>query len=113
MSTLGLDVFLGMTASTPCFHVLKVIPLLIAMIDISDASIVARYVSCASALHCPKELLSGSAVVCSLAKFLSAHSCGYQLRCFPFELFLQKSALSVCAWGGYVVAIQYSLSCWG
>jgi hypothetical protein len=68
LSTLGLDVFWGITASTPRFHVEKDIPLFIA-IDSSDASIVARYVSCANALHCLKDMLLGSADVCSFAFF--------------------------------------------
>jgi hypothetical protein len=68
LSTLGLDVLLGITASTPRFHVTKDIPLFIA-IDSSDTSIVARYVSCANALHCLKDILFGSANVCSFAFF--------------------------------------------
>jgi hypothetical protein len=68
LPTLGLAVFLGMTALTPCFRVSNDTPLFIA-IDISDDSIVARYTSCANALHCPKDKLFGSADVCSFTFF--------------------------------------------
>jgi hypothetical protein len=82
LSTLGLDVFLGITASTPRFHVATDIPLFIA-IDNSDTSIVARYVSCANALHCPNDILFGSADVCSFAFFQPSM---YDLVLMPVDI---------------------------